>query len=61
MRHWRLKVFSLLFVLSCKGRMTLSAPGELNASALRDPKSFAAWDGEPLHLADGRYLATSTP
>ncbi len=43
-----------------KGPMTLSAPGELEARSLREPKTFGGWDGTLLYLADGRHLAPTT-
>lgn len=39
-----------------KGKLRLSAPGEIEPRSYRDPKFFSGWDGDTLYLADGRYL-----
>jgi len=38
-----------------EGKLQLNA-GEIAPGSYGDPKFFSAWDGERLHLADGRYL-----
>jgi hypothetical protein len=39
-----------------KGKLQLSAPGEIEPRSYRDTKFFSGWDGDTLYLVDGRYL-----
>ena len=43
-----------------KGKLKLSAPGEIDPSFFRDTKFFSGWDGTSLHLMDGRQLTAMT-
>jgi hypothetical protein len=42
-----------------KGKLRLSASPEIDPRVYRDPKFFSGWDGERLHLSDGRQLTVT--